>query len=392
MSSTTIDQRFKDGVRAAKAGDRETARAHFLNVIEQNERHELAWLWLSTTVSKEDEQILCLENVLTINPNNERAQRRLEKLRGVLTIIDDAPAPESEYRAESGYDDIWTQDVDLCPYCATVIEARDKTCLGCKRPLVAKSYRYAKTTSLVHMFWVVLLGLSNINLVQALFDFVYWRDIIGVLVNLAFVGIFFVLAIGAGFRRLWAWVWSQIVLGFVLLYGGFDFFFPLTVRSNALPEMNAVFERFIGGLGSGFDLFLFIFEMAGAFIGMILAVIFLAPDFEQVERRLVAKVGKTKPNAADYDYEAKRFARSEMWATAVLHWQRAAALAPAQLGFQERLADGYARLGFYTRSLDVLQSAHDAVYDANTKARLRRQIEKVKAIQEATPTQPEKNR
>lgn len=375
----TPDQLLKAGIRAVKAGEREAAKQHFLQIIEQDERHELAWLWLSTAVSTKEEQILCLENVLTINPSNEKAQARLEKLRGVLTIIDDSPGPDAKFQAETNYNDVWTQDVDLCPYCANVLNAQEKKCARCQKPLLMKTYRYPKATPRVTMFWVVLFGLSNINLVQAIYDYIFWGDLLGVFLNLFLVIVFFVLAIGAGFRRFWAFFWSQIVLGILLLYTAFDYFFPLSVRSNTLPEMNPVFERFVSGLGSGFDFFLFTFETAGLIISLILAVVFLAPDFDQVTTRLVAKLGKKKPNGADYDFEARRFAEAGMWATAVLHWQRAAALAPAKLSYQTRLADGYARLGFFERSLDVLQSAQSAVFDAKTKAQLQQKIDRIGA-------------
>jgi hypothetical protein len=42
--------------------------------LEIDQYNEQAWLWLSAVVETPEEQRTCLDNVLTINPNSERAK------------------------------------------------------------------------------------------------------------------------------------------------------------------------------------------------------------------------------------------------------------------------------------------------------------------------------
>jgi formylglycine-generating enzyme required for sulfatase activity len=75
------DKLLKQGIAALKAGHKAEARDLLTQVVEQDERNEMAWLWLSGAVETDEERRICLENVLAINPNNSVAQRGLESLR-----------------------------------------------------------------------------------------------------------------------------------------------------------------------------------------------------------------------------------------------------------------------------------------------------------------------
>jgi hypothetical protein len=81
------DRLYKEGVAAIRAGDKESARTKLMQVVEIDQTHEQAWLWLSAAVEKNEDRIICLQNVLTINPNNEAARKGLEKL-GASTAVD----------------------------------------------------------------------------------------------------------------------------------------------------------------------------------------------------------------------------------------------------------------------------------------------------------------
>jgi hypothetical protein len=64
-------------VALAKAGQRTEAFNLLLDVVELDQHNELAWLWLSTVTDNLDDQRICLENILTINPDNTVARERL---------------------------------------------------------------------------------------------------------------------------------------------------------------------------------------------------------------------------------------------------------------------------------------------------------------------------
>jgi tetratricopeptide (TPR) repeat protein len=89
------------GIRAYKAGNKDEARALLLKATDIDQYNEDAWLWLSGLLESPEEQRQCLENVLVINPANERARKGLDYLLGKAK-----PAPASEPppapRASSG--------------------------------------------------------------------------------------------------------------------------------------------------------------------------------------------------------------------------------------------------------------------------------------------------
>ena len=78
--SANVDAMVREGINAYRAGKREEARALLFKAVELDEHNEQAWLWLSAVVDSVEDQQTCLENVLTINPHNERARQGLRTL------------------------------------------------------------------------------------------------------------------------------------------------------------------------------------------------------------------------------------------------------------------------------------------------------------------------
>lgn len=69
------------GITAAREGrNAAEARALLQQALQAEPRSEQGWLWMSAVVETDDERRICLERVLTINPNNQTAQAGLEKL------------------------------------------------------------------------------------------------------------------------------------------------------------------------------------------------------------------------------------------------------------------------------------------------------------------------
>lgn len=50
-----------------------------LDVVEQDQTNEAAWFWLYQVFDQQDDKRICLENLITINPNNHWARAELEK-------------------------------------------------------------------------------------------------------------------------------------------------------------------------------------------------------------------------------------------------------------------------------------------------------------------------
>jgi hypothetical protein len=75
-----IDGMVREGITAYRAGRKEEARTLLLRAVEIDQYNEQAWLWLSAVVETPEEQRTCLENVLTINPANDRARQGIALL------------------------------------------------------------------------------------------------------------------------------------------------------------------------------------------------------------------------------------------------------------------------------------------------------------------------
>jgi hypothetical protein len=78
--TVNIDGMIRAAQQAYGRGDKAEARALLERAIELDEYNESAWLWLSAVVDTTEDQRTCLENVLAINPNNERAKMGLRSM------------------------------------------------------------------------------------------------------------------------------------------------------------------------------------------------------------------------------------------------------------------------------------------------------------------------
>jgi hypothetical protein len=79
-ASSDIDQLFQQAEAAIRAGDKAGGRARLMEIVRLDEQQERAWLWLSAVTEDRDEQVICLENVLVINPHNDLARQGLDRL------------------------------------------------------------------------------------------------------------------------------------------------------------------------------------------------------------------------------------------------------------------------------------------------------------------------
>jgi len=106
-------QLLDDGIAALRIGNREEARRKLMQIINADERNEFAWLYLSEAVESDEDRQICLENVLTINPANERAETELKALQDKM----------AQEQIEAG---------DLvCPTCGATNPPGSQRCLGC---------------------------------------------------------------------------------------------------------------------------------------------------------------------------------------------------------------------------------------------------------------------
>jgi tetratricopeptide (TPR) repeat protein len=92
MSQNNIH--LRQAIQAAKAGRRAEAQQLLLQLVEQDPRQEMAWLWLSELVKDPQDKIVALENALALNYRPAVAER-LAKLKAQII-----PPPPVEFDSE----------------------------------------------------------------------------------------------------------------------------------------------------------------------------------------------------------------------------------------------------------------------------------------------------
>ena len=177
---TEINQLLKTAIQAAKAGDREKANQLLMHIVEQDEKNETAWLWLSGTVKTKEDRQICLENVLTINPHNEIAKKGLKKL-GVAPPPKTPPVKEKEIQDrwdkpvydialpevsdphQAKFQDAWSSSANLCAYCAQPVQRNDRH--GVPNAIGAKWWErrlFTRKRSKYLVIWVVFRSINHV--------------------------------------------------------------------------------------------------------------------------------------------------------------------------------------------------------------------------------------
>ena len=432
MTTPQAQQLLKAGIKALKSGDRANARELLMQAIKIDERNEQAWLWLSGAVTSKEERRTCLENVLSLNPENQLARKGLIKLGGNLdqldAIADDEvfvesdeqktavrkelpplspaaavlyperrvkewewqdPTPEHKksdvgYAPETKYDDVWSREDEICAYCAAQLTKEDQQCPQCKRKVIVNRLRFKTPSINWVIFWVLLFGISLISLIQVFVSIVLLGNILLAVFNGFLIVVFASLGIGAYFRQGWAYTASIIVLILMLAVAIIQFLLPPAITSRLLTGFDESIAGFISGASSGISGLIRTFQLAAVAGALFLAIFLVPSDFAREPVRQIAIIGRRMSTGPDFHTTAKEAARVGMWATAVLHWQRAAAIEPTNLIYQRYLGQAYAQLGFYQRSLDVLQSARERAAHPDKQAQLEQLIQATKQKMESS--------
>ena len=190
-----LQEKLNQGIAAAEAGRKAEARVLLTEVVQADESQIEAWLWLSQVVDSLEEQTLCLENVLTLDPDNEFARQQLaqvkerqEKLFAPVYApgeeepppqVVPPPEPPMEIKAEYPHKEDEFDNPWLCPYCTAPTRPDDQRCPACHKPLiVSRRVREERTVWLwrgvflqfVIAFSLVALGIGYFAAITKLSD------------------------------------------------------------------------------------------------------------------------------------------------------------------------------------------------------------------------------
>ena len=401
-----ISTLLREGINAVKAGELDKARTLLMQVVEQDEANEPAWLWLSGVVETDEDRRICLENVLALNPNNSAAQRGLAKLgpavkgpqpeQAPTEIImrreraPNSPAaailypekqieewrwskapelkqvPALEYQAKSSFDDIWNSAKDICATCAQEVEESDRRCPRCQRNLIGIQFHYPQPSASLYYLGVLTLSLGLQFMIQVGLDVTLQAQAPIVIFDGLLTVSLLILAAGVYLRRRWGYLGALVASSLVL----FVSFIRMTTGVTAKNELVVLIGTLLPAV-----------HIITSLLGILFSIFRAGPDFEIVEVRQVARLGETLRLSGDYYHTGKNYADKGMWAMAVPYWQRATASDPSHIGYRRALGEAYARLGFYERSLDMLQSAAQATVDPETKTEIEQLVQVVRKEQ-----------
>lgn len=418
MKESDVKDLLDEGIAAAKRGESDRSRDLLLRVVAIDMENESAWLWLSSVVDSDEDRLICLQNALVLNPENEPAKRGLERLKQFPTKASEtrnrvnieinpaSPAASILYperhqkqwhwedniplriigeggmKSRSDYDDIWEQESDICAYCANEIGFDDKKCPNCRRKLTARSFRYPLSSKELTMFWVLLLAVAEFFLFQAVLEVIVREPLAAV----AWHGMLFVLigilVVGVALRQLWAYPASIVVL--LVLFS----FMLLGFMAGKPPEeaiVDVVGDDLVSFLSMDLDYVFLrsllaagdVLQFAAVTTALLYGIFKIGPDFERIQTRYIARVDRGLSDAPAYFATGQVYAERGMWASAVLHWRRAAASDPSRAYYQRVLGEAYAQLGYYERSIDVLKSALERTIDPESQIYLRNLMERV---------------
>lgn len=251
-------------------------------------------------------------------------------------------------------DDVFAEDADLCAYCAHRLEADDDSCPSCGKSLWVSFPRYATPSTNLHVLWVLLAGLAQLYLLSAALAYVN-TSVVGLAAYDALIALLCLLmALGVYLRQRWAYL---IVVPLLLIV--------LFVQTLGLGNVEILIPN---GGGVMMDFFVApiltfvakavaILRFAAGALAAMWAIFLVGPDFARDRVRLVASVERGLSEPSTFFATGQRFAERGMWATAILHWQRAAALNPTNGYYRQTLGYAYLKLGFGRRGLSLLRSS-----------------------------------
>ncbi len=412
------EQWLREGIAAARAGQRTQARELLTRLVDEDEGNVMAWLWLSGVVDGEEDRELCLDNVLALDPGNEAAVRGLEKLRRereeqllaliepepeadaaeqslVLQEIELEPAPESPViaraktfvtaaaailhedfaarleaepepeppAAPSAWQDL--EDEYRCPYCAALTRPDDRNCPACGQSLWVKFRRREQPSRL---YWLALFFqlISMMYSASAPFALlIFTAFMVGAmepfeLLN-AYVGLPSNLppeVVARAFAEL-----PRIVFWLSML----PFLYSATILLGLYLRWPVIYYLYLIDAGWGLLSTLITIAMTGnlafALIGtglslLRLALVFrLGDDFAYDRQRILLQVDWRIRDGPPLLMQADKYARRQMWALSALYLRRSMAWLPDRIGPRLTLALTCTRFKRYDLAALALEDA-----------------------------------
>jgi hypothetical protein len=363
-----LDEKLHQGITAAQAGRKGEARTLLTEVVEADETQLEAWFWLSQIVDSLEEKSICLENILTLDPNNDSAQAELIRVKAaqerlfapvyapgqenpppaVVTLPKAAKTPIVDL---SPYKDEF-DNPGLCPYCLAPTRLEDQHCPACKRSLVIRRRDREERTAwlwrgIILQFTVILALVAG-----GLSSYIIMIRLAGLREPTAFLPLYFgqrvsqpelsetVLAVFP------AWLfWSLIGAVFYALILLIALYLRLPY-GNILYLVTATLVLVLSFLSLIFYYDVtptLILGLIGLFLGaaQLFITLNLWQDFTFKEHRIQLKIDRDAKNHMTLFLSSRKYSQAGMWGLATLHLRRAVAGNPQNASYQLALVVAY---------------------------------------------------
>jgi hypothetical protein len=117
---------IQQAISEAKSGNRDAAKKILSEVIKENPKNTHAWYILSQVIEKPEQAIYCLEQVLTLRPDNLIAKQKLEALQKSQKPL----KPKQSENLQS-----ISEKTKNCPFCKKEIKTDALFCQYCGKDL-----------------------------------------------------------------------------------------------------------------------------------------------------------------------------------------------------------------------------------------------------------------
>jgi tetratricopeptide (TPR) repeat protein len=388
-SSAGRQERLREGIAAAKAGQRERARDLLIRVVEEDEENLQAWLWLSGVMDGLDDKEVCLENALELDPANEAARKGLDWVRrkkeaglpprrpvspaaAVLggdfgrrrvtaepalpaSTAGPAPAARSNTAAAAILREDFARrqpppepelpppvpppdefaDEYLCPYCAAPTRPEDRLCPACGRKLWIRVRRREEHSSWLWVAMVMQLGGTVWPMMVPLMVLAYVAYQVRITNPFDLIPAY--LGLPSNVPPEVASAAFKTVPGAYLLPFAVYFVFSSIVLAGLYLRWRPIFYLFLVSallmIASSVTATLLIpsgnrlCSAAGIVPGglMLLLLFQIEDDFFTDDRRLILRADRDATNGPALLASGQRYAKRSMWAMAAIHLRRAAA-------------------------------------------------------------------
>jgi tetratricopeptide (TPR) repeat protein len=408
---------LQQGIAAARSGKRGEARTLLMQVVKADQHNEQAWLWLSGVVDDPQDMRTCLQNVLDLNPDNQRARQGLawveqrygppapplERAVGA-PLLEPAPSARPSSSAGASYIEpatkpslevaqstviatapdrtkpaepiVGARPEHPCPYCGAPTVLTQKACTQCRGDLMIRAAP-AENRSLALTVLGLLWGIGGVLLllltVLAFFLFLLARQavqtspaassadtfLVVVAITLITGLLYLGLARGLLGRRRWAYYANLLLIGLIL--------FGLLGSVAAGPALIGALAASLSsarsaGATAGTIGRVVLIVVAIAFVLLPIALTIMSyPDFFGPTVRFQPAI---EPGDHREHYNSGiAYKNRGMWYMAAQEWEAAIDKQPREPNYLHALGLAYAQLKRYDRARATLDTAIQAAPD-----------------------------